>query len=33
VLDGGALPMDVFKERIEDWIALQKTPSAPSKVK
>jgi hypothetical protein len=33
VLDGGALPMDVFKERIEDWIALQKTHSAPSKVK
>jgi uncharacterized protein (DUF885 family) len=33
VLDGGALPMDVFKERMEDWIALQKTPSAPSKVK
>jgi len=33
VLDGGALPMDVFKERIEDWIALQKTPAAPSKVK
>jgi uncharacterized protein (DUF885 family) len=33
VLNGGALPMDVFKERIEDWIALQKTPSAPSKVK
>ena len=33
VLDGGALPMDVFKKRIEDWIALQKTPSAPSKVK
>jgi uncharacterized protein (DUF885 family) len=33
VLDGGALPMDVFKERIKDWIALQKTPSAPSKVK
>jgi uncharacterized protein (DUF885 family) len=33
VLDGGALPMDVFKERMEDWIALQKTPSGPSKVK
>ena len=33
VLDGGTLPMDVFKKRIEDWIALQKTPSAPSKVK
>jgi len=32
VLDGGALPMDVFKERIEGWIALQKTPSAPSKL-
>jgi uncharacterized protein (DUF885 family) len=33
VLDGGALPMDVFKERIEDWIALQKSPSATSKLK
>jgi uncharacterized protein (DUF885 family) len=33
VLDGGALPMDVLKERIEDWVALQKSPSAPSKVK
>ena len=33
VLDGGALPMDVLKERIEDWVALQKTPSALSKVK
>jgi len=31
VLDGGALPMDVLKERIEDWVALQKTPSAPPK--
>ena len=24
VLDGGALPMDVLKERIEDWVATQK---------
>ena len=31
VLNGGALPMDVLKERIEDWVALQKTPSAPPK--
>jgi hypothetical protein len=30
---GFDLPMDVFKERMEDWIALQKTPSGPSKVK
>jgi uncharacterized protein (DUF885 family) len=33
VLDGGALPMDVLKERIEDWVAHQKTLSAPSKMK
>jgi uncharacterized protein (DUF885 family) len=33
VLDGGALPMDVLKERIEDWVAQQKTPPAPSRVK
>ncbi|HKN74805.1 MAG TPA: DUF885 domain-containing protein [Candidatus Acidoferrum sp.] len=32
VLDGGALPMDVLKERIEQWVALQKTHSAPPKV-
>ena len=30
VLNGGALPMDVLKERIHDWVALQKTPSTPS---
>jgi uncharacterized protein (DUF885 family) len=31
VLGGGALPMDVLKERIEAWIAAQKTASpAPS---
>ncbi len=24
VLDGGALPMDVLKQRIEDWVATQK---------
>ncbi len=28
ILGGGALPMDVLKERIRDWVALQKTPSA-----
>src|SRR5450631_159427 len=33
VLDGGALPMDVLKERIQDWVALQKPPSAPSTAK
>ena len=33
VLDGGALPMDVLKERIQDWVAQQKTLSGPSKVK
>jgi uncharacterized protein (DUF885 family) len=33
VLGGGALPMDVLKERIQDWVALQKspTPSKPAK--
>ena len=30
ILGGGALPMDVLKERIHDWVALQKTPSTPS---
>ena len=29
ILGGGALPMDVLKERIHDWVALQKTPSTP----
>jgi uncharacterized protein (DUF885 family) len=33
VLDGGALPMDVLKERIEEWVAQQKTLSGPTKVK
>jgi uncharacterized protein (DUF885 family) len=33
VLNGGALPMDVLKERVEEWVALQKTSSVPSKVK
>lgn len=31
VLSGGAIPMDVLKERIQDWIALQKTAPAASK--
>jgi uncharacterized protein (DUF885 family) len=26
ILGGGALPMDVLKERIQDWVALQKLP-------
>jgi uncharacterized protein (DUF885 family) len=30
ILDGGALPMDVLKERVQDWVALQK-PSTPAK--
>jgi len=30
VLDGGALPMDVLKERIQDWVAVQKSSSASS---
>jgi uncharacterized protein (DUF885 family) len=30
ILNGGALPMDVLKERIHDWVALQKPPSAHS---
>ena len=29
VLDGGALPMNVLKERIHDWVALQKSSSTP----
>lgn len=29
ILDGGALPMDVLKERVHDWVALQK-PSTPA---
>jgi uncharacterized protein (DUF885 family) len=33
VLGGGALPLDVLTERIQEWVALQKSPSAPSKVK
>jgi uncharacterized protein (DUF885 family) len=33
VLSGGALPMDVLKERIQDWVALQKSPSAHSAAK
>jgi uncharacterized protein (DUF885 family) len=32
ILGSGALPMDVLKDRIHDWIALQKAASAPSKV-
>src|SRR6202166_3846364 len=31
VLDGGALPMDVLKERIHDWVARQKSSSASPK--
>jgi uncharacterized protein (DUF885 family) len=31
VLSGGALPMNLLKERIQDWVALQKTPTAASK--
>src|SRR5271154_564279 len=30
LLTSGALPLDVLKERIHDWVALQKTPSAAS---
>jgi uncharacterized protein (DUF885 family) len=31
VLDGGALPMNVLKERIHDWVALQKSSSESPK--
>jgi uncharacterized protein (DUF885 family) len=31
VLDGGALPMNVLKERIHEWVALQKSSSASPK--
>jgi uncharacterized protein (DUF885 family) len=31
VLSGGALPMNLLKERIQDWVALQNTPTAASK--
>jgi uncharacterized protein (DUF885 family) len=31
VLDGGALPMNVLKERIHDWVALQKSSSESAK--
>jgi hypothetical protein len=30
VLGGDVLPMDVLKERIQDWVALQKSHSASS---
>jgi uncharacterized protein (DUF885 family) len=30
ILDGGALPMDVLRERIEDWVALQKSANSPN---
>jgi uncharacterized protein (DUF885 family) len=30
VLSGGAVPMDVLKERIHEWVAAQKK-SAPAK--
>jgi uncharacterized protein (DUF885 family) len=32
VLNGGAVPMDVLKERIQDWVARQKGSSATAKV-
>jgi uncharacterized protein (DUF885 family) len=32
ILNGGALPMNVLKERIHDWVALQKSSPGPSKV-
>jgi uncharacterized protein (DUF885 family) len=31
ILSGGALPMDVLKERIQEWVAIQQTASAPSR--
>ena len=31
ILNGGALPMNVLKERIHDWVALQKSSPGPSK--
>jgi uncharacterized protein (DUF885 family) len=31
VLNGGALPMDVLKERIQEWVAAQKASPADSK--
>jgi len=31
VLEGGALPMNVLKERIHDWVALQKSSSESPK--
>jgi uncharacterized protein (DUF885 family) len=30
VLNSGALPMDVLEQRIHEWVAKQKAPSAPS---
>ncbi len=33
LLNGGALPMDVLKERIEEWVATQKSAAEPSKTK
>jgi uncharacterized protein (DUF885 family) len=33
VLGGGALPMEVLKERIQDWVALQKSPAVSSEAK
>ncbi len=31
VLDGGALPMDVLKQRVEDWVATQKAVVAATR--